>query len=128
MPSDLQTSKKKSSAQQIQSAIAHFEAGKLDCAITLAAAAEGILPDSSDPYLFQILRHHPDVDFDLNLVINWLKHPVGPQEATITEGEATIVIARAISKFIAVYQESTQRFEQFLRKGYEAGWLPKPSR
>jgi hypothetical protein len=126
MPKDLQTSKKESAARQLRSAVAHFENGDLDCAITLAGAAEGILPDTDDPYLFKMLRNHPDVDFDLNLVVNWLKHPVGPEETIVGVGEATIVIARAISKFIAVYHQSTERFEQFLSDGHKAGILPKP--
>jgi hypothetical protein len=126
MTVDLPTNKKESSARQLRAAIEHFEAGELDCAITLAAAAEGILSNTDEPYLFRMLRDDPEVDFDLNLVINWLKHSGEPEEATIPVGEATIVIARAISKFVAVYHRSTERFEQFLRNGHEAGFLPKP--
>ena len=119
---DLETSKKDSSQRQIQAAIAQYEVGALDCAITLAAAAEGILPATDDPHLFQILRDHPELE--PNLVINWLKHANGPQTATITKGEAALTIARAISKFVAVYHQSTNGFQGFLRAEYEAGNLP----
>jgi hypothetical protein len=71
----MDTSKKDSAQRQIACAITLFRQGKLDCAITLAAAAENMLPKTDEPHLHQALKpYHIDKDFDVNLVINWLKH------------------------------------------------------
>ncbi len=122
----METSKKESTQRQLQAAITHFKRGDLDCAITLSAAAEGMLPDTDDIYLFKGLRAHDSAEgFDFNLVINWLKHPGDPKTATLSEAEATIVIARAITKFIAVHYQSCETFEAFLRWGHQAGHLPR---
>jgi hypothetical protein len=84
-----------------------------------------MLRDTDHPHLFKRLRDYaPAADINFNLVINWLKHPVPPEEWNIPEYEAAFVIARAITKYIAVYHESTRRFELFLRWGHEAGHLP----
>ena len=86
----METSKKASSQRQIEAAILHLTRGDLDCAITLSAAAEGILPETPDPHIFQRLREHPAYkEMNYNLVINWLKHPGGPDNAVISEFEAT---------------------------------------
>ena len=83
------------------------------------------MPETDDPHIFKQLREHPAYkEMDYNLVINWLKHPSEHDEAIISEFEATIIIARAITKFIAVYHQSTNEFERFLRWGHEAGHLP----
>lgn len=122
----METSKKVSAKSQIEAGINHFYNGELDCAITLSAAAEGMLPDTDDPHIFKSLREHPsNKELDCNLVINWLKHSLEPETATISEFEAAIVIARAITKFVAVYHESCGPFEEFLRWGYEAEHLPR---
>lgn len=122
----METSKKESAQRQTEAAIRHFHAGDLDCAITLSAAAEGTLPDTEGPYIFAELREHPAYEeMDFNLVINWLKHKNGPETATISEFEAAMTIARAITKFVAVYRQSCEPFETFLRWGHEAGHLPK---
>ena len=122
----LSTSKKASAIRQINAAVMHFHKGELDCAITLAAAAEGCLPSTDEPHLFKSLRRYPEAkDLDFNLVVNWLKHSsVDPEHIDISEFEATIVVARAITKYIAVYHESTPRFENFLQWGHQAGHLP----
>jgi hypothetical protein len=99
--------------------------GELDCAITLAAAAEGMLTTNDDRYLFRQLRSRSEAtDIDFNLVVNWLKHPEGPDQLHIGRFEAAAVIARAITKFLATYHQSTLRFEGFLRKAYEDGVIP----
>jgi hypothetical protein len=84
-----------------------------------------MLPVTENPHLFRSLRRLPEAqDIDFNLVINWLKHPVGPESINIPEFEAAVAIARAITKFTAVYHESTRRFELFLQWGHEADYLP----
>ena len=120
----METSKKTSALRQIETAIRLFHEGSLDCAITLAAAGENILPATDDPHLFQSLQPH-NAELDINLVINWLKHPFAPDTATISEFEAAIAIARGITKFVAVYHQSCAPFETFLRWSHEAGHLPK---
>ena len=122
----METSKKASTQRQLQAAITHCQKGELDCAITLSAAAEGMLPGTDDPYLFKSLRAHASAEgLDFNLVINWLKHPGDPETATLSEFEATIVIARAITKFVAVHHQSCKTFEAFLRWGHQEGHLPR---
>ncbi len=122
----METSKKDSAQRQTQRAIEHYRRGDLDCAITLAAAAEGMLPTVEDPHMFQALQSHPKAkELDYNLVINWLKHSNGPPTATLDEFEAVVVIARAITKFVAVYHQSTEIFEDFLRHAHKEGHLPK---
>jgi hypothetical protein len=121
----METTKKESAVRQINAAIRHFECGEIDCAITLAAAAEGLLGASDNPHIFRDLRASPDAaDIDLNLVINWLKHPIEPDAVRISEFEGSLVIARAITKFIAVHHQSTARFKKFLQSASKAGHLP----
>jgi hypothetical protein len=121
----MKTSKKESCYNQIVAAIDHFQKEQIDCAITLAAAAEGMLSTEDHRYLFREFRDNPEaVDIDLNSVINWLKHPGEPELANITELEAAFAIARAITKFIAAYHQSAERFERFLRHVHESGVLP----
>jgi hypothetical protein len=89
----------------------------------LAAAAEGQLPETTFEHLFRMLRRVAPRD-DFNLVINWLKHPTGPEKATISEFEAVLTIARAIQKFVAVYWVSCAEFEQFGEWAVAEGHLP----
>jgi hypothetical protein len=85
-----------------------------------------MLPNTDDPHLFQVFKEHPSFrEMDYNLVVNWLKHSGGPETATISEFEAIVTIARAITKFVAVYHQSTDAFECFLRRAHEAKHLPQ---
>jgi hypothetical protein len=114
------TTRKLSAQRQISAAIRHFVRGGLECAVTLAAAAEGQLPDTTDPYLLKGLTGvAPFREFDHNLVINWLKHHVEPDEVNIPTFEAIMVISRSISKFVAVYWEISRLMELFLKAHYE---------
>ncbi len=89
------TTKQRSSMRQILAAIDHLHKKEFEAAITLAAAAEGQIAEGTIRHLFRIMRQKlPKADH--NKVINWLKHPTGKDEITITEFEAAIVIARAI--------------------------------
>src|SRR5579872_7452996 len=102
---DVETTKQLSSMRQIKAAIEHLHDNQLECAITLAAAAEGQLPETKVEYLFRLLRRlKPQEDF--NVFINWLKHPTGPDKATISEFETVLIISRAIQKFVAVHEAS----------------------
>jgi hypothetical protein len=122
---DVETTKQLSSMRQTKAAIEHLHKGQLECAITLAAAAEGQLPETATEYLFRLLqRLKPQENF--NLFITWLKHPTGPDKATIAEFEAVLVIARAIQKFVAVYEASCTEFNDFSAWAVAQGHLPKP--
>jgi hypothetical protein len=102
--------------RQINAAIEHLQRGDFECAITLAAAAEGILPQTDDAHFHQkikaleaSLQGIDEGATGANDYINWLKHGTlkqdGPriENARITELAVTGVISRAISKFEAVY-------------------------
>ena len=97
----IETTKKLSSLRQIKAAIAHLHKEEFEAAMTLAAAAEGQISEGIVEHLFRLLRRRaPQENF--NLFINWLKHPSGPDSATISEFEVALTIARAIHKFVDV--------------------------
>jgi hypothetical protein len=86
--------------------------------MTLASAAEGILPDTNDPHLRKELKHYISEkelkdEVDLNLGANWLKHGQEYKNVILTEFETAIMILRAISKFVAVYHQSNAKMEEF---------------
>ncbi len=126
----IHTSKQLSARRQINAAIAHLHNGEFECAITLAAAAEGQLSDTNKFYLFQLLKKRfgpkPAPEDDPNRIINWLKHPIKPETATICEFEVALTISRAIHKFVAVYEVSAREFEGFNIWAIENGHLPRP--
>ena len=119
------TSKQLASLRQIIAAIDHLHKKELECAITLAGAAEGQLPEKRTDYLFRLLKKVFSHD-DLNLVRDWLKHQSGPENAIISEFEAALMISRAIHKFVGVYQASHPKFEEFSKWAVDAGHLPRP--
>jgi hypothetical protein len=120
---------------QITAAIKHFYDGDLECAITLASAAEGVLPDApEDETLFEHLKvtsAKHSRKFDLNFVQNWLKHGRYNgheiEEMKITPFLAAIALWRAITKFVAVYQKETPEMEEFMVWSREIGY-PAPTR
>jgi hypothetical protein len=117
---DVQTTKQLASLRQIRAAIEHFHKQEFERVITLAAAAEGLLPPTNDPHLFRDFKRRltPEEykELNFNLVINWLKHynAEDPEPVRISEFEAVIMLVRAITKFIAVYHRSTKGMEDFL--------------
>jgi hypothetical protein len=74
--------------RQIHAAIEHLDRGDFECAITLAAAGEEMLPPTDDLH-FRKLQGVKRVDD----IVSWL----------INESEVIIVIYRAIAKFDAVF-------------------------
>ena len=70
--------------RQIYCAIEHLHQGDFECAITLAGAAEGILPDTDEAHFRQkvkALSKSPEIRATggatgPNDYINWLKHAV----------------------------------------------------
>lgn len=57
----------------------------------------------------------PFAEFDHNMVINWLKHYIEPDEVNIPRYEAIIIISRSISKFVAVYWQISRLMDLFLK-------------
>jgi hypothetical protein len=125
---NIETTKKSAAYRLIHAAIEHLYKSEMECAITLAAAAEGLLPDTDKPSIFAYLQKYPSFknkDIDFNQTINWLKHKGEPDGAVIFELEAAIIIARAMSKFAAVYDEGPSQWEQFLDWAVARGHCPK---
>jgi hypothetical protein len=111
----VQTSKQLSAERQIHAAITHFHTGDFECVITLCSAAEGQMPEPSQPaHLLRIIqRHaveHPAFDGqndDFNYVATWMKHGSGNDVVEIDEWQAVFWLNRAISKYRAVYGMGT---------------------
>jgi hypothetical protein len=105
------------SMRQINAAIEHLHRGDWECAITLAAAAEGMLPPTDEPHFRQKIKQMSNSSevkaaggsTGANDYINWLKHGTLKQggdrieNVTISALEVIATIWRAISKFEAVY-------------------------
>lgn len=117
--------------RQIHCAIEHLNRGDFEAAITLAAAAEGMLPEPDKVYLFQKIKAlAPDPSRDAsqangaNDYVVWLKHGTGPdgkrlERATVLELEMYALVSRAISKFHATYSDITPQMIQFWKEAYD---------
>jgi hypothetical protein len=119
--------RKAAAQRQIDAAIANLKNSELECAITLAAAAETMLPDTTTDYAFGYLRRHPAFTtnaIDFNETINWLKHNIAPDRKIIFAQEAAFIIFRAMSKFGAIYDEGPMEWSEFLHWGVERGFWP----
>lgn len=101
--------KESGAIRQIEAAIEALEMGRFECAVTLAAAAEGMLPEKPDQALFSGLVDHPKRPAHitrkqfitvLNLERDWLKHatPDFPPEMEITLSDAAFMIIRAMAR------------------------------
>ena len=125
----IETTKQLAAQRQIDAAITHIHKSELECAISLATAAEGLLPDTDSRRMFAYLREHPlSKKVDFNNTINWLKHSAPPDAAIIYEFEAAAVIARAMTKFAAAYTEVPSEWYDFLSWGVaRAHWPTLPS-
>jgi tRNA threonylcarbamoyladenosine modification (KEOPS) complex Cgi121 subunit len=121
----IETTKRLAAQRQIDAAVSHLLKSELECAITLANGAEGLLPETESRQIFAYLREHPlskEVDFDKT--IGWLKHRTQPNAATIFEFEAAVVVARVMSKFAAAYTEVPSEWYEFLSWGVVKGHWP----
>jgi histidyl-tRNA synthetase len=108
---------------QLHAAIELLHDSNYVAAVTLAGAAEGILPATDNPHYRQKLQDWqktlpPNIGgaSGLNDFINWAKHgnnDGGPPTATFSELEAMVVIQRAISKFVAIYESQTPQMKAF---------------
>src|SRR5262249_11100165 len=125
----IETSRKLAALRQINAAITHLENAELECAITLAGAAEEILPNTNGPHAFEIMREHPTftrIGLDWNEARNWLKHydNAKPDVRAFHQSEAALIIYRAITKFTAVYDEMPDRWQHFLAWGARRDYFP----
>jgi hypothetical protein len=92
--------------RQIHAAIEHWRRGDFECAITLAGAAERMLPEIDEPQY----RELQDVA-RVNEISNWLIHGASRYGAksertdgiVIEELDTVVAIHRAILKFEAVF-------------------------
>jgi len=104
--------------RQVICAIAHLRHGELECAITLALAAEGQMPNTEKPHLYKQLRAAaPDLarDGTFNVLRDWLKHfhEDKPDDIEIQLFDVAIAVMRATTKFTAVYGKTHPEFEAF---------------
>ena len=110
--SAVRTNKRLSAVRQIHAAIAHYRAGDFECAITLASAAEGQVPEpSGSSHLFGRLKAR-DSEFDFNFQANWLKHGWGADIVEIEDWSVKFWLSRAVSKFRAVYGVGTDEMAE----------------
>jgi tRNA threonylcarbamoyladenosine modification (KEOPS) complex Cgi121 subunit len=130
-PPHIDTSVRYASMRQIHAAIEHLHRGDFECAITLAAAGEGMLPPTDKEHFFKKARKlekevgvQPDGVTGANDIINWLKHgeifdqATGKRKryetATIEELEVIVTIYRGITKFEAIFEnEKTPQMLSF---------------
>jgi hypothetical protein len=112
-PRVIKTSKRLASMRQLHAAIEHFQASEFECAMTLAAAAEGVLPSTENHYFLKTLKAKLP---NFNLIINWLKHGNPPTDtAELSELEVAATIYRGISKFNAVHGAVSPEMAEFLK-------------
>lgn len=133
--------KAEAARRHIEAAIAAFDRGLFDVAITLAGAAEGIAPEGMgrnqpNPTLFEALRDHPQLEREgieknewkkfLNRERNWLKHDAGPEHPPTMEfdqSSAAIMLVRAITKAqreFGVQSKAIDAFRDWVTKNVDA--------
>jgi hypothetical protein len=124
-PTQIETTIRVASMRQIHAAIDHLHRGDFECAITLAAAGEGMLPaiDNPDSFLKTMaLIPTPASGYAearVNEIVDWLAHGISgdgtrTELVQISELEMIATIFRAISRFEPVYGVTPQ-MRQFAR-------------
>jgi hypothetical protein len=119
------TTKQVSAFRQISAAIDHLHKQNYECAITLAAAGENQTKERSIGHFFRVMRAKFSAR-DANEVINWLKHPSGPDEKEITEQDVVVTIIRGIQKYVGTYEVTHPKFETFSEWCIANGYTKKP--
>ena len=125
----IETTKRLAAQREIDAALGHLHKSELEAAIALATAAEGLLPDAEGRRVSAYLQKHElSKQVDIDKTIDWLKRDAPPDAATISEFEAAVVIARAMSKFAAAYTDAPPEWYDFLSWGVTKGhWPTLPS-
>jgi hypothetical protein len=126
----IKTTKKLSALRQILMAIKCLDSVDYECAITLAGAAEGQIDEKqiaegTKPHLFRVMRGKIAKE-PVNEDITWMKHSSGAFDPEVTQFDVVLTIARAIQKYVAIYQETHGKFEEFSRWAVEKGHIPRP--
>jgi hypothetical protein len=117
-----ETTKQLAAQRQIDAAVSHLHKSELECAITLATAAETLLPERDTRHILAFLRKHPlSTRVNIEQTVHWLNSSAQPNSATIYEFEAAVVVARAISKFAGAYAEVPNEWYDFLSWGVLLG-------
>jgi hypothetical protein len=141
-PDHISTNVRFASMRQIHAALEHLHRGDYECAITLAGAAEGMLPDTDKPHFRQKVKElsaSPEIKAEggatgPNDYINWLKHGRierdGPrvESAPIPDHEWIAVVWRAITKFRVTYNDETPQMVSFAKWAREYLQSDKDSR
>jgi hypothetical protein len=105
--------------RQIHCAIEHLKEGHYEAAITLAAAAEGMLPETDARHLRQAIKEmskRPDIQEESegsknpNACIHWLKH--GTVDGKRVDA-GMVIVCRAMTKFNAIYSDMTPQMVAF---------------
>jgi hypothetical protein len=126
----VRTTKKLSAQRQILMAIKCIDSVDYECAITLAGAAEGQIdekqiPEGTPSHLFRVLRAH-FAKAPVNEDITWMKHSSGAFERDVTQFDVALTISRAIQKYVATYQETHAKFEEFSQWAVMKRHIPRP--
>lgn len=132
-PVPIDTHIRLASMRQINRAIDHCYNGEYECAITLAHAGEGMLPEPEKPYLRHKIKDMSKSEAiqaaggltDPNDISVWLKHgtlnKARVEALTIPAEESVAFVCRAISKFEAVYDDLSPQMTSFRKWAKE--WL-----
>jgi hypothetical protein len=124
-PVAIDTNIRLAAMRQLHCAIEHLKEGHYEAAITLGAAAEGMLPETDARHLRPAVKkmsREPNVQqaggsTDPNAIINWLKHGTidgqRVEALTIPAEESMIVVCRAVTKFNAIYNDMTPQMAAF---------------
>jgi hypothetical protein len=119
--------------RQINRAIDHLFQGEYECAITLAGAAEGMLPETWKPHFRQRVKRFAELQeikeeggaTGPNDFKNWLKHGSlngkRIENATIPAEESVGMVYRAITKYHAVYDDLSPQMLRFVN--WMGEWL-----
>ena len=123
-PTQIKTTIRVASMRQIHAAIDHLHRGDFECAITLAAAGEGMLPaiDNTDSFrktMALIPMPASSAEARVNEIVDWLAHGISGdgtriELVQISELETIATIFRAISRFEPVYG-LTPQMRQFAK-------------
>jgi hypothetical protein len=89
--------------RQIHAAMGHLQRGDSECAMTLAAAGDGMLPSTDEPELRELARMT-----EVNDIVDWLRHGPMKDKENRRRGAATrnpkrSLLYRAIAKLDAVF-------------------------
>lgn len=120
--------------RQVEAAIDAIERGDYDVAITLAGAAEGMLPELAHQPLFTMMRDNPKVPPELSKKVwistlnaerDWLEHPtvVLGEEINLELGDGVFMLLRAFARL----PSWTPRMYEFKAWSSEQGYLSAPS-